>query len=186
MPQDNSKINSELAYRQPQPVATGKRHGTSDGNIRNVQFDNAIFLPEVVRLLHEGHTVTLRLRGFSMRPFLEDNRDKALLTKPSSIAVGDAVLAEIAPKRYVLHRVVKILGDNITLRGDGNLATEQCKKEDIKGFVVGFYRKGRTSIDKTSGAKWRIYSFIWTRLLPLRRYLLAFYRRIWIPLFGTI
>lgn len=49
------------------------------------QFPNDKFLPEVVRLLDEGHTVTLRLRGYSMRPFLENNRDKALLTKAGDI-----------------------------------------------------------------------------------------------------
>ena len=44
-----------------------------------IQFANADFLPEVVKMLNQGHTVTLRLRGFSMRPFLENDRDKALL-----------------------------------------------------------------------------------------------------------
>ena len=42
-----------------------------------IQFANAQLLPEIVKLLEEGHTVTLLLRGYSMRPFLEDNRDKA-------------------------------------------------------------------------------------------------------------
>ena len=46
--------------------------------IKEVQFANAVLLPEIVKMLDEGHTVTLRLRGYSMRPFLEDNRDKAL------------------------------------------------------------------------------------------------------------
>ena len=63
--------------------------------INEIQFSNAEFIPEIVRLLKEGHTVTLNLKGFSMRPFLEDNRDKALLTKPLNPKVGDAVLAEI-------------------------------------------------------------------------------------------
>ena len=45
-----------------------------------LQFPNAELLPEIVKMLNEGHTITLRLRGFSMRPFLEDNRDKALFT----------------------------------------------------------------------------------------------------------
>ena len=61
-----------------------------------IQFANAQLLPEIVKLLEEGHTVTLLLRGYSMRPFLEDNRDKALLTKVKDIKVGDAVLAEIS------------------------------------------------------------------------------------------
>ena len=57
-------------------------------NTTEVQFANADLLPEVVTLLNEGHTVTLRLRGFSMRPFLEDNRDKALLIKPQRLMLA--------------------------------------------------------------------------------------------------
>lgn len=47
--------------------------------VTEIQFPNAQLLPEIIKLLNEGHTVTLQLRGFSMRPFLEDKRDKALL-----------------------------------------------------------------------------------------------------------
>lgn len=151
-----------------------------------VQFENAIFLPEIVKMLNEGHTVTLTLRGNSMRPFLEDCRDKALFVKPSTIAVGDPVLAEIAPKHFVLHRIVAINGEAVTLLGDGNLLTEHCKKKDIVGAVIGFYRKGRNTLDRTDGWKWRCYSYVWTSLRPIRRYLLGIYRRIWIPLFGVI
>lgn len=151
-----------------------------------MQFANAILLPEIVKMMDEGHTVTLRLRGFSMRPFLEDNRDKALLTKARDIKVGDAVLAETRPKHYVLHRIIKIDGDNVTLRGDGNIGVEHCRREDVKGFAIGFYRKGRKTMDKTNSAKWRVYSWIWTRLFPIRRYLLAAYRRIWLRFFKPI
>ena len=76
--------------------------------IQEIQFANAVLLPEIVKMLNEGHTVTLRLKGFSMRPFLEDGRDKALLTKPTNPKVGDPVLAEIAPKHFVLHRIISI------------------------------------------------------------------------------
>lgn len=141
-------------------------------DIKTIQMANAVLLPEVVRLLEEGHTVTLPLRGYSMRPFLENGRDKALLRKPESINVGDAVLAEIAPKHFVLHRIVSIKGDHVTLRGDGNHGVEHCRLGDVKATAVGFYRKGREQLDSTDGRKWRIYSWVWTRLLPLRRYLL--------------
>lgn len=155
-------------------------------NTTEVQFANADLLPEVVTLLNEGHTVTLRLRGFSMRPFLEDNRDKALLIKPSTINVGDPVLCEIAPLHFVLHRIIKIDDEDITLRGDGNIGVEHCKRENVLGAVIGFYRKNRKRLDRTDGWKWRLYSYVWTRLFPLRRYILGIYRRLWIPLFGTI
>ena len=50
-----------------------------------MQFENALFLPQVAKFLEEGHTVTIGLKGYSMRPFLEHNRDKALLSKPTTI-----------------------------------------------------------------------------------------------------
>lgn len=151
-----------------------------------VRFNNSEFLPEVVKMLNERHTVTLRLRGFSMRPFLEDGRDKALLTKPVTIKKGDAVLAEVTPGHYVLHRIISIKGENVVLRGDGNIGIERCSLADIKGFAIGFYRKGRTKLDRTNGLKWRVYSLVWTTLFPLRRYLLAFYRRIWLKMFKPL
>ena len=119
------------------------------GNIKvnEIQFPNAEFLPKVVEMLNEGHTVTLRLRGFSMRPFLEDNRDKALLKKPTEPKVGDPVLAEIEPKHFVLHRIIRIDGKAVTLLGDGNLCCEHCQLENVVGAVVGFYRKNRKKLD---------------------------------------
>ena len=133
---------------------------------------NEVFLPQVVALLEEGHTATLPLRGRSMRPFLEDGRDKALLQIVDTYREGDAVLAEISRGHFVLHRIIKIEGTHVTLRGDGNLGDEHCRLEDIRAKAIGFYRKGRTKLDSTDGRKWRVYSWWWTRLYPLRRYLL--------------
>lgn len=150
------------------------------GNIKvtGIQFANDRLLPEIVKMLDDGHTVTLRLKGNSMRPFLEDGRDKALLTKPGNVSVGDPVLALTAPGHYVLHRIISIKDGRVILRGDGNLNTEACRLDDIKGAVIGFYRKGSKTLDRTDGLKWRVYSFFWTRLLPLRRYLLYVYRHL--------
>ena len=157
-----------------------------DPTVKTLQIANELLLPEVIRMTDEGRTVTLPLRGYSMRPFLEDGRDKALLSKPTTIHVGDAVLAEIAPRQYVLHRIIKINGDKVTLLGDGNLSTEHCLLSDVKATAIGFFRKGRETLDSTDGRKWRTYSWIWMRLRPVRRYLLAFYRRIWLKLFNPI
>ena len=153
---------------------------------RELQFPNAQLLPEIVRLMEEGHTVTLRLRGFSMRPFLEDNRDKALLTLAVHPRVGDPVLAEIGEGRYVFHRIVRIEDELVTLCGDGNIGTEQCLLHNVKGAAIGFYRKGRDTLERTDGLKWRLYSWLWMHLLPVRRYLLGAYRRLWLPLFGPM
>ena len=135
---------------------------------------NEVFLPFVVEQLEsmEGKTVTLPLRGRSMRPFLEDERDKALLIAAKDIHVGDVVLAKIIKDHFVLHRIIKIDGNHVVLRGDGNMNVEHCEKKDVKALALGFYRKNRTKLDSTKGMKWRVYSWIWVRLYPFRRYLL--------------
>ena len=133
---------------------------------------NDVLLPFVVEQLEAGHTATLPLRGRSMRPFLEDGRDKALLKIESHPKVGDAVLAEISKGHFVLHRIIKIEDEQVTLRGDGNLNEEHCTLNDIRAKAIGFYRKGRNVLDSTESKKWRIYSWWWTHLYPIRRYLL--------------
>lgn len=151
----------------------------------SISIANELLFPEIFKFLEDGRTVTIPLKGFSMRPFLEDGRDKALLAKLQRLKIGDPVMAEISPGHYVLHRLLRIDGNNITLLGDGNLTPEHCHAEDIRASVTGFYRKGHDTLDRVDGRKWKIYSWWWMRLRPIRRWLLAFYRRIWIPLFGT-
>lgn len=152
---------------------------------REVQMNNAEFFPKLIALMEEGHTISLTLRGFSMRPFLEDKRDTAELKKAVAPQVGEPVLAEIAPGKYVLHRLISHDGEDVVLLGDGNLSPEYCKYSDIKAQVIGFYRKGRTTMDMVDGKKWKIYSWFWTHLRPFRRYLLAFYRR-WVKYIGPM
>lgn len=147
------------------------------GETRTVSVPNAVLLPEVIRMVEQGHSVTIPLRGYSMRPFLEHERDKALLVAPGEVKVGDVALAEVEEKRYVMHRIVAIDGEDVTLRGDGNLSDEHCKAGDIKAVAVAFFRKGRQEADRVDGRKWKTYSWWWTRLYPIRRYLLFLYRR---------
>ncbi len=138
-------------------------------------FPNDVFIPFVLEELRQapGKTAVINLRGNSMRPFLKNERDKAILSLATDDChKGDAVLAEVTPKHYVLHRIVGIDGNNITLRGDGNLGNEYCQTKDIRAKAVGFLRKGNSKPDLTTGIKWRSYSWMWTRLYPIRRYLL--------------
>lgn len=142
-----------------------------------VELPNDLFLKGVRELLQEGHTATLRVRGNSMRPFLEDRRDSIVLTAVTHVEVGDAVLSEISPGTYVFHRIIAIDGDQVTLMGDGNVrGTEHCTKEDVKANAVAVIRKGKTY--STESRRWRRYSRVWMRLRPVRRWLLAIHRRL--------
>lgn len=155
---------------------------SNNSKITNIQIPNSVIIPQIIDLLNEGHTITIKLKGISMRPFLENDRDKALLTKATKVKEGDVVLAEIHEKVYVLHRIIKIDRENVTLQGDGNLNVEHCHMNDIHGIAIGFYRKGNHNLDKTDGIKWKIYSLFWTKTIPMRRYFLAFHRKLILPL----
>ena len=140
-----------------------------------VELPNEIFLKEVSELIADGHDVTLRVRGVSMRPFLEDRRDKIVLTRLGEVKVGDAVLAEIAPGKYVYHRVVCIEADKVTLRGDGNIyGTEQCGLDDIVASTKWLIRKDKYY--SPVGKVWKWYSVLWPKNILGRRVLLKLYR----------
>lgn len=146
-------------------------------HINSVELPNEFFLKEVRTLIADGRDVTLRVRGVSMRPFLEDRRDKIVLTRPGEVKVGDAVLAEIAPGKYVYHRIIRIEGDKVTLKGDGNVyGTEQCQLKDIAAATKGLIRKERHYTPE--GVAWRWYSALWPSNVLLRRVLLAVHRRL--------
>lgn len=137
----------------------------------------AELMKPVVDYIKQGHKVVLPLRGRSMRPFLEHERDRALLCPPGLVSIGDIVLAEVRPDFFVLHRVVKIDIDQLTLLGDGNLKPEKCHISSVRAIAKGFYRKGRDVLDRPDQLKWRIYAAYWMHQpLLLRRCLLFLYR----------
>ena len=142
--------------------------------------NNHLFMQEIKRAFDQQgkKSVTFIVRGFSMRPFIEDGRDKVVLVPPREPKIGDIVLAEVREQTYALHRVIKIKDGVYTMRGDGNplRMTEEFTYDGIIGIAEAFIRKGkRVSVDSL---KWRSYSAIWNVLKPLRRILLAIYRRI--------
>ena len=145
-----------------------------------IQVENHMLMQEITRMFNEKgkQSVTFVVRGYSMRPFLKDRRDKVILTPPRTPRIDDVVLAAVGEKLYALHRVIKIENGIYTMRGDGNPLSmkEQFRETDIIGIARAFIRKGK--VVSTAGIKWRAYSFTWKMLTPFRRILLAIYRRI--------
>jgi hypothetical protein len=86
------------------------------------------------------------------------------------------VLALVDGGVYVLHRIIRVEGEEIWLRGDGCLrrSVEHSSRERVAGRAVRFVRNGR-EIDCYSEGELRKLR-LWNRLLPIRRYLLAVYR----------
>ena len=131
---------------------------------------NNILIPEFERLLKEGHMVEFLPRGISMRPFIEGGRDRVILKTMSEPRIGMIVLAKINEK-HVLHRIYKIQGEQIILRGDGNLTGyEICTAQDVIGRVA--------LIKNNFGQRKRLTTgFVW-RHLPacIKKYYLKIYR----------
>ena len=163
-----------------------KRNGVLDTSNRH-EIPNDVLLGLVRDMIRDGgtdeqgtriehHTAIIWVKGYSMRPFLEHMRDKVQLSFPSrDLQVGDAVLAEIAPGHYVLHRIIEVNGDRLTLMGDGNTrGTEQCRVRDVAGIVTQYIRPNRTLLADDPALCRRIRR--WRRLLPIRRYLLLIYK----------
>ena len=141
--------------------------------------ENKEFLPLVIELTDKGHEVTLPVRGNSMRPFLSNTKDKAVLVKPSEcLRIGDVVLAEVSYGHYVLHRIIRIDGDLIQMQGDGNLYPDPViPSVNVKAIAKGFIRNGRNRIDYVDGLYFKTYSIVWMGLRPVRRWILAFFRK---------
>ena len=138
--------------------------------------DNEI-IEEAVRLVREGVNVTLPVKGLSMLPFIIGGKESVILHAPGLTAVGDVVLAGVDGCRYVVHRIIRIDGDHITLMGDGNLTTEHCALGDIKACVTHVVSADNKKRDLYS--RWRVRAAkLWYWLRPIRRYLLAIYRRL--------
>lgn len=147
---------------------------------RRITVENHAFMQEITRQFREKgrKSVTFVVYGVSMHPFLDSGRDKVVLAPPMPPRKGQVVLAEITPRRYALHRIIEIKGNEITMRGDGNplWMTETFTDDKLVGTAIGFIRKGHHV--STDSRLWRTYSALWHITRPVRRYLLSFYRRI--------
>ena len=116
--------------------------------------------------LLEGRTVRVSVKGESMLPFFRSG--STITLRPitdADIRKYNVVLAD-AGESFVVHRIIEVGEEQITLLGDGNIyGTELVTRDKIYGIV---------DISKFHilGAK------IWLWLRPVRRFPLAIFRRI--------
>lgn len=141
-----------------------------------------IVVLEAIRLLEMGKRVTLPVNGKSMLPFILGGIESVELVKENGLKVGDIVLAWVNNAYYVVHRIVQIKDCHVCLMGDGNLrGVEHCLLSDVAA-------KADYIVD-CNGIRHYLYTpqkrlaaFVWRILLPIRRWLLAIYRRTYLKL----
>lgn len=136
-------------------------------------------MEEIRKMISEGKTVTITLKGNSMNPFIVHLRDQMTLGpwKDEDIRKGTVALVRDIYGNHLIHRIIKREGNKVTLLGDGNIGmTETATLDNVIGIMYALTRKGRTYTPKS--LSWRIYSAIWAILTPIRRYPLGLWRRI--------
>lgn len=134
-------------------------------------------IESAISLASEGMSVTFPVNGWSMLPFIIGGQESVVLVKPGRLSVGQVVLAYVDGGRYVVHRIISIDGDRVTLMGDGNVAgTEHCPQAGVKAVATHVVdARGR---QRYLYAPWRVRAArLWWHLRPLRRYLLFIYRK---------
>ena len=122
--------------------------------------------------------------GISMKPLFRDRCDRSVIvpvTKP--LKKYDVVLYR-RDNDLVLHRIIKISGDTLIIRGDNCINLEYVRKEQIIGVLSEFYRgEKHYTVENIS---YKIYSRFWVSTHPIRDFIRKtrtklgkLYRRVW-------
>ena len=116
--------------------------------------------------LLEGSTVRVAVNGQSMLPFFRSGSTITLRPiKEGDIRKYNVVMAD-AGNAFVVHRIIEVGEEFVTLLGDGNyLGTERVTRDKIYGVV-------------DCSALHIFFAKIWLWMRPVRRYPLAIFRRV--------
>ncbi|MDR6733866.1 S24/S26 family peptidase [Sphingobacterium sp. 2149] len=112
------------------------------GKSKSKIVSNADYFAEVQRMLQEGKEVRIRIKGQSMRPFIDDG-DTVMLRayRGQPLPLGSNILAKDKGK-FVFHRLVAKRKGEYLLAGDGNLALhEYIAESDIIAVAYMHYPK---------------------------------------------
>ena len=116
--------------------------------------------------LLERNTVRVSVKGESMLPFFRSGSTITLRPiEEGDICKYNVVMAD-AGHAFVVHRIIDINEDIVTLLGDGNyIGTERVTRDKIYGIV-------------DCSALHLFFAKIWLWLRPVRRFPLAIFRRV--------
>lgn len=146
---------------------------------KKITIDKDTMYQEISRLIAEGKTVSITVKGYSMNPFLMHLRDQITLGPwtDGDIRRGTVALVRDVRGNVLIHRIIRRDGNIIILEGDGNIGLqEKATLDGIAGIMHSITRKNRTYSSKSF--IWRGYSWIWMFLRPVRLYPLALWRKL--------
>lgn len=121
----------------------------------------------VVRdILLDGQSVKVAVKGQSMLPFFRSGNTITLRPITSDDFKKYAVVFADASDHFVVHRIIDLKGNKVTLLGDGNIyGTETMTRDKVYGVV-------------DCSALHIFFAKIWLWMRPVRRFPLAIFKRI--------
>lgn len=145
--------------------------------IRNIKSE--IMFPVIEEIMNKGVRVRITVTGMSMYPFLRENKDSVELSEIdfARIRIGDILLIQMESGQYILHRVIRKKRRSFYLNGDAQKTIEgPLKPEQIIAKAEAVWRENRYIA--CSDIRWRILSFLWRMLFPVRYLIIQIYWKI--------
>ncbi len=130
----------------------------------------ADLIPLMKEIFKLKKTFTLTAKGSSMAPLLHSGRDEVVLADcpdPEKLKVRDIPLYLREDGSPVLHRIVRVNKTSFDMCGDAQTEIERgVEKSQVVALAVGFKRRGR--IISVNSKRYKLYSFLWCILRPIR------------------
>jgi len=131
---------------------------------------NDLYFTEVQHMLNEGKEVRIRIKGDSMRPFIQDGDSVILKTyRGEPLRLGSNILAKHEGK-YVFHRYVGKKNAQIVLAGDGNLVLQEyINLPDIIAVALVHFPQNSAKEINLNHNRARFRGLVWYHIRLLRR-----------------
>lgn len=138
---------------------------------------DSVNMEVLLSALSQAKVIKLPVQGCSMQPFLKEGRDKVFISsvKRTDLCCGDIVVFKRG-SFFVLHRVILIKNDSLTIMGDNELNPERNVDFKNVAAIVTAVQRGNIII-KPSSLEWKFYSKLYTK--PLIRKTCIRLNRFW-------
>lgn len=127
------------------------------------------------QLVEEGETVSMRIVGSSMSPFLIHDRDLITFKAPEGeLKKGDMVFLQRESGQYVMHRIYAVKPDGYYMVGDAQTEIEgPIRREQIFAVIIKVRRKGKWM--EPGNFWWNFFERVWINIIPVRKAVVVFY-----------
>lgn len=133
--------------------------------------------PIIKEKIDNGGTVKLPITGKSMRPLLVWGRDTVEIVKCDKAKKGDIIFYLRDNGQFVLHRIIGTDENGYILCGDNQWVKEHgIQDRHIIAVVSLIERKGK--VFSVTNIPYRIYSSVWMAMMPVRKPILRFTRKV--------